>query len=102
VADDNQFVSDGGRVTSIGQTFVDSLVIKLNAGTITPDEASMAKWWCTDLLNRVVDQGVQFHGGAGYMMEYPIARAYVDARITPIFAGTNEIMKEIIGRSLGL
>lgn len=87
---------------TIGQTFIDSLVMKLNDGTITPDEASMAKWWCTDLLNRVVDQGVQFHGGAGYMMEYPIARAYVDARITPIFAGTNEIMKEIIGRSLGL
>ncbi|MEE2731517.1 MAG: acyl-CoA dehydrogenase family protein [Pseudomonadota bacterium] len=87
---------------TIGQTFVDSLVTKLNSGTITPDEASMAKWWCTDLLNRVVDQGVQFHGGAGYMMEYPIARAYIDARITPIFAGTNEIMKEIIGRSLGL
>ena len=87
---------------TIGQTFVDNLVMKLNSGTITPDEASMAKWWCTDLLNRVVDQGVQFHGGAGYMMEYPIARAYVDARITPIFAGTNEIMKEIIGRSLGL
>lgn len=87
---------------TIGQVFVDNLVTKLNAGTITPDEASMAKWWCTDLLNRVVDTGVQFHGGAGYMMEYPIARAYVDARITPIFAGTNEIMKEIIGRSLGL
>ncbi len=87
---------------TIGQTFIDNLVMKLNDGTITPDEASMAKWWCTDLLNRVVDQGVQFHGGAGYMMEYPIARAYIDARITPIFAGTNEIMKEIIGRSLGL
>lgn len=87
---------------TIGQTFIDNLVMKLNAGTITPDEASMAKWWCTDLLNRVVDRGVQFHGGAGYMMEYPIARAYVDARITPIFAGTNEIMKEIIGRGLGL
>lgn len=87
---------------TIGQVFLDNLVTKLNAGQITPDEASMAKWWCTDLYNRVVDQGVQFHGGAGYMMEYPIARAYVDARITPIFAGTNEIMKEIIGRSLGL
>jgi len=87
---------------TIGQIFIDNLVTKLNAGTITPDEASMAKWWCTDLLNRVVDKGVQFHGGAGYMMEYPIARAYVDARITPIFAGTNEIMKEIIGRGLGL
>ncbi|MGC1510269.1 acyl-CoA dehydrogenase [Ketobacter sp. MCCC 1A13808] len=87
---------------TIGQVFVDSLVMKLSEGKLAPDEASMAKWWCTDLYNRVVDQGVQFHGGAGYMMEYPIARAYVDARITPIFAGTNEIMKEIIGRGLGL
>lgn len=87
---------------TIGQTFVDSLANKLIEGKLSPDEASMAKWWCTDMLNRVVDQGVQFHGGAGYMMEYPIARAYVDARISPIFAGTNEIMKEIIGRGLGL
>ncbi len=87
---------------TIGQNFVDTLVMKLNAGTITPEEASMAKWWTTDLQNRVVDQCVQFHGGYGYMMEYPIARAYVDSRITPIFAGTNEIMKEIIGRGLGL
>ncbi len=87
---------------TIGQTFIDSLVSKLLNGELAPDEASMAKWWCTDLLNRVVDTGVQLHGGAGYMMEYPIARAYVDARITPIFAGTNEIMKEIIGRGLGL
>ncbi len=87
---------------TIGQTFVDSLVQKLLEGKLSADEAAMGKWWCTDLLNRVVDQGVQFHGGYGYMMEYPIARAYVDARITPIFAGTNEIMKEIIGRGLGL
>lgn len=86
----------------IGQTFLDSLVVKLNAGDLSADDAAAAKWWCTDLQNRVVDQCVQFHGGAGYMWEYPIARAYVDARITPIFAGTNEIMKEIIGRGLGL
>ena len=87
---------------TIGQTFVDNLVMKLLEGKLSADEAAMSKWWTTDLLNRVVDQCVQFHGGAGYMMEYPIARAYVDARITQIFAGTNEIMKEIIGRGLGL
>lgn len=86
----------------IGQNFVDTLVMKLNDGKVTSEEACMAKWWCTDMLNRVVDKGVQFHGGYGYMMEYPIARAYVDARIQPIFAGTNEIMKEVIGRGLGL
>lgn len=86
----------------IGQNFVDTLVMKLNDGKVTSEEACMAKWWCTDMLKRVVDQCVQFHGGYGYMMEYPICRAYVDARIQPIFAGTNEIMKEVIGRGLGL
>lgn len=87
---------------TIGQTFVDSLVVKLNEGTLTADEGAMVKWWTTELLNRVVDHCVQFHGGYGYMLEYPIARAYTDARIMPIYAGTNEIMKEIIGRGLGL
>ena len=61
----------------------------------------MAKWWCTELQGRVVDACVQLHGGYGYMTEYPIARAYADARITRIYGGTTEIMKEIIGRSLG-
>lgn len=87
---------------TIGQTFVDSLVMKCVNNTITPEEAFMAKYWTTDLLNKVVYECVQLHGGYGYMMEYPIARAYVDARITTIFAGTNEIMKEMIGRGLGL
>ena len=87
---------------TIGYTFLDSLVAKLLAGTLSPNEACMAKWWTTDLQNRVVDQCVQLHGGYGYMMEYPIARAYIDSRITPIFAGTNEIMKEVIGRGMGL
>ena len=58
----------------------------------------MAKWWCTELQGRVIDAGVQLHGGYGYMTEYPIARAYADARITRIYGGTTEIMKEIIGR----
>jgi alkylation response protein AidB-like acyl-CoA dehydrogenase len=62
----------------------------------------MAKWWCTELQKRAVDVGVQLHGGYGYMAEYPIARAYADARVTTIYGGTTEIMKEIIGRSLGL
>lgn len=87
---------------TIGQTFLDSLVIKHLDNRVTPEEACMAKYWTTDLLNKVVDDGVQLHGGYGYMWEYPICRAYVDARITRIFAGTNEIMKEVIGRGLGL
>ena len=62
----------------------------------------MAKWWCTELQGRVADLCVQLHGGYGYMTEYPIARAFTDARITRIYGGTTEIMKEIIGRSLGL
>jgi acyl-CoA dehydrogenase len=64
--------------------------------------AAMAKWWCTELQKRVVDQCLQLHGGYGYMMEYPVARAYVDSRVATIFGGTTEIMKEVIGRSLGV
>ena len=59
----------------------------------------MAKWWCTELQKRTVDRCLQLHGGYGYMLEYPIARAYTDARITTIYGGTTEIMKEIIGKS---
>ena len=86
----------------IGQAFIDRCVLALNAGKLTAEEAAMAKWWCTELQKRVVDRCVQLHGGYGYMLEYPIARAYADARITTIYGGTTEIMKEIIGRSLGL
>ncbi|HVM68147.1 MAG TPA: acyl-CoA dehydrogenase family protein [Acidimicrobiales bacterium] len=86
----------------IGQTFIDRCVLALNEGTLTAEEAAMAKWWCTELQKRAVDRGVQLHGGYGYMNEYPIARAYADARVTTIYGGTTEIMKEIIGRSLGL
>jgi alkylation response protein AidB-like acyl-CoA dehydrogenase len=86
----------------IAQTFIDRCVLGLNEGTLTPEEAAMAKWWCTELQKRVIDTCVQLHGGYGYMTEYPIARAYVDARITTIYGGTTEIMKEIIGKSLGV
>ncbi len=86
----------------IAQTFVDRCVLALNARQLTAEEAAMAKWWCTELQKRVIDACVQLHGGYGYMREYPIARAYADARITTIYGGTTEIMKEIIGRGLGV
>ena len=86
----------------IGQSFIDRCVLALNAGELTADEAAMAKWWCTELQGTVADRGLQLHGGYGYMTEYPIGRAYADARITRIYGGTTEIMKEIIGRSLGV
>jgi len=86
----------------IAWVFLDRCVEALNADELTAEEAAEAKWWCTELQHRVVDTCVQLHGGYGYMLEYPIARAYVDARITTIYGGTTEIMKEIVGRSLGI
>jgi alkylation response protein AidB-like acyl-CoA dehydrogenase len=86
----------------IARTFIDRCVLALNAGELTAEDAAMAKWWCTDLQGRTVDRCLQLHGGYGYMVEYPIARAYADARVTRIYGGANEIMKEIIGRSMGL
>ncbi len=87
---------------AVAESFTDRCVVALNAGELTAEEAAMAKWWCTELQGRAVDIGVQLHGGYGYMTEYPIARAYADARVTRIYGGTTEIMKEIIGRSLDL
>ncbi|MFA9431501.1 acyl-CoA dehydrogenase family protein [Egicoccus sp. AB-alg2] len=87
---------------TIGQQFVDRCIELHTEGRLGVDEAAMAKYWTTELLGRVVDQCVQLHGGYGYMREYPIARAFVDARVQRIYGGTNEIMKEIIGRSMGL
>jgi alkylation response protein AidB-like acyl-CoA dehydrogenase len=86
----------------IARTFIDRCVLALNAHELSAEDAAMAKWWCTDLQGRVIDRCLQLHGGYGYMAEYPIARAYADARVTRIYGGANEIMKEIIGRSLGL
>ena len=86
----------------MAQTYVDQCVLLLNAGELSPEDASAAKLVSSELEGRVVDACVQLHGGAGYMDEYRISRMFTDARISRIFAGTSEIMKEIIGRSLGL
>jgi alkylation response protein AidB-like acyl-CoA dehydrogenase len=86
----------------VAQAFVDTCLVALGEGRLTPPEAAMAKWWCTELQKRTVDRCLQLFGGYGYMREYPIARAYADARMTTIYGGTTEIMKEIIGRSYGL
>jgi acyl-CoA dehydrogenase len=86
----------------ITRCFVDRCIERYIAGTCTVEEAAMAKWWTTDLCCLVTDSGVQLHGGYGYTKEYPIGKAWVDARIGRIYAGTNEIMKELIGRTLGL
>jgi alkylation response protein AidB-like acyl-CoA dehydrogenase len=86
----------------IAEHYTDDCVRALNAGELTAADASKAKWWCTELQGRVVDKCLQLHGGYGYMNEYPIAKAYADARVTRIYGGTTEIMKEVIGRSLGL
>ena len=86
----------------IAQVYVDRCVHALNDGELTATEAAEAKWWCTELHKRVVDTCVQLHGGYGYMLEYPIARAYADVRISTIYGGTTEIMKEIVGKSLGV
>ena len=86
----------------IGRIYIDDCIKKLNEKKLTSEQGAMAKWWASDLQVRVADQCLQLHGGYGYILEYPIARAFADARIQPIWGGTNEIMKEIIGRSLGL
>jgi alkylation response protein AidB-like acyl-CoA dehydrogenase len=86
----------------IAQVFLDHCIMELGAGRLTADTAAMAKWWCTELQLGVVDRCLQLHGGYGYMMEYPIARIYADSRAQTIYGGTTEIMKEIIGRGLGL
>ncbi|MGC6478334.1 MAG: acyl-CoA dehydrogenase family protein [Ilumatobacteraceae bacterium] len=86
----------------VAQAYVDQSVMKLIAGELTPTEAAQAKYWCTDLQHDAAHRCLQLFGGYGYTLEYPIARNYADARVTSIYGGTNEIMKTIISKSLGL
>ena len=86
----------------IARVYVDHCVDLHCRGELSPVQAAKAKWWTTELQLKVTDRCLQLHGGYGYMREYPVARAYLDARIQTIFGGTTEIMKEIIGRDLGL
>ncbi len=88
--------------TEIARVFVNHCVLLHSEGELSAEKAAMAKWWITELQKRVVDTCVQLHGGYGYMMEYFVARAYLDTRVQTIYAGTTEIMKEIIGKSMGL
>jgi len=85
---------------AIGRTFVDQLLERHLTGDLDAASASMAKYWCTDKQCEIIDTCVQLHGGAGYMDEYEISRMYTDARVQKIYGGTNEIMKELISRTL--
>jgi acyl-CoA dehydrogenase len=84
----------------IARTFVDQCLVRHMAGELDASTASMAKYWCTDKQNQIIDTCLQLHGGAGYMEEYPISGMYKDARVQSIYGGTNEIMKELISRTL--
>jgi alkylation response protein AidB-like acyl-CoA dehydrogenase len=86
----------------LAESYLDRCVLAVNADQLTSEDAAMAKWWCTEFQKRSVDHCLQLFGGYGYMLDYPIARAYADARITTIYGGTTEIMKEIIARGLAL
>jgi alkylation response protein AidB-like acyl-CoA dehydrogenase len=86
----------------VTQAFVDQCVAAHADGTLSAVDAAKAKWWSAEVQNVVIDACVQLHGGYGYMEEYEVAHAWMDARVTKIWAGSNEIMKEIIGRDLGL
>jgi len=99
----NQFkIVEMATEVKLGRTFVDKLVADHMEDKDITVEVSMAKFWITEMANRVADQCVQLHGGYGYCEEYPIARAWRDIRVTPIFAGTNQIMRQIISKSMGL
>jgi alkylation response protein AidB-like acyl-CoA dehydrogenase len=87
---------------TIAETYLEKAIGEHNAGRFTVEDAAMAKWWTTELQKRVVDRCLQLHGGYGYMLEYPVAKAFLDSRVQTIYGGTTEIMKEIVGRSLGL
>ncbi len=84
----------------IAQVFLDAQTKAYMKGELSAEDAAQAKWWTTDLECSVMDRCLQLHGGYGYMEEYPIARAWRDARVQKIYGGTNEIMKEIIGRQI--
>lgn len=93
-------LAEAATIARIARTFVDRCIEDVVNGRLDTATASMAKWWTTDMLQQVLDECVQMHGGYGYMNEYLVARMFADARVTRIYGGTNEIMKEVIARSL--
>jgi acyl-CoA dehydrogenase len=92
-------LAEAATITRIARTFIDYCIGAVVAGRLDEVTASMAKWWTTDMQQKVLDECVQLHGGYGYMNEYLVARMYADARVTRIYGGANEIMKELIARA---
>ncbi|HZN18886.1 MAG TPA: acyl-CoA dehydrogenase family protein [Micromonosporaceae bacterium] len=99
----NRFVlAELDTEVTIARTFLNHCVAEFNAGRLSVTDAAKAKWWTTELQNKVADRCLQMHGGYGYMLEYPVAKAWLNSRVQTIYGGTTEIMKEIVGRGLGL
>jgi alkylation response protein AidB-like acyl-CoA dehydrogenase len=88
--------------TTVARVFVDRCIADLNTGELSVADAAMAKWWTTELQVKLVDRCLQLHGGYGFMNEFSVAKAFTDSRVQTIYGGTTEIMKEIVGRSLGV
>jgi alkylation response protein AidB-like acyl-CoA dehydrogenase len=95
-------LAEMSTLADVTQSYVDNCVMSHIDGRLSSVEAAKAKWWTAESQNRIIDACVQLHGGYGYMNEYEISRAWSDARVTKIWAGSNEIMKELIGRDMGL
>jgi len=93
-------LAEVATLTRVARVFVDDCIVKLMAGKLDNETASMAKYWVTDTQQQVLDECVQMHGGYGYMNEYLVCRMFADSRVQRIYGGTNEIMKELISRSV--
>ncbi len=87
-------------IATVARSFVDDCMVKVLKDELSAETAAMAKWWCTQMNCQIIDECLQLHGGYGYMMEYPIARMYVNSRVGKIYGGSNEIMKELVARTL--
>jgi acyl-CoA dehydrogenase len=93
-------LAEAKTIAHMARVFIDSCIQRLIAGTLDTVTAAMAKWWTTQMQCDVVDECLQLHGGYGYMLDYPICQMYADARVQKIYGGANEIMKEVMARSL--
>ncbi|MEZ0075104.1 acyl-CoA dehydrogenase family protein [Planotetraspora sp. GP83] len=97
----NRFVlAELATALTVARSFTDRCIVEHDAGRLDAEEAAMAKWWNTELCQKVVDRCLQLHGGYGIVREFPVARAFVDTRVQTIYGGTTEVMKEMIGHSL--
>ena len=93
-------MAEVATLVRVARTFVDRCIEQLVQGELDTETAAMAKWWITDVQQQVMDECVQLHGGYGYMNDYLVCRMFADSRVQRIYGGTNEIMKELISRSI--